>query len=236
MINNYVSLDLETSGLNPKIDKIIEIGAVKVVDGEIVGTYSTFVNPGIKLGEKTTKITGITDSDLESASMIEAVIFRLFEFIGDFPLLGHSVLFDYSFVKKAAVNQKMTFEKQGIDTLRIARKYLPDLESRNLGFLCRYYEIPIKEHRALEDAKATHYLYQKLCRQFLDKTSDKTAEFQPHDLIYRVKKESPITKYQKERLYELIHKHRLVVDYQVEYLTKNEASRYTDKILSEYGR
>ena len=234
MINNYVSLDLETSGLNPKIDKIIEIGAVKVLDGEIAGTYATLVNPGIKLGEKITKITGITDSDLESAPVISEVIFRLSEFIGDFPLLGHSVLFDYSFVKKAAVNQKMTFEKQGIDTLRIARKYLPDLESRNLGFLCHHYEIPIKEHRALEDAKATHYLYQKMCRQFLNEAMEKAAEFQLHDLIYRVKKESPITKHQKERLYELIHKHKLVVDYQVEYLTKNEASRYTDKILSEY--
>lgn len=236
MINNYVSLDLETSGLNPKIDKIIEIGAVKVVEGEVAGTYVTFVNPGIKLEEKTTKITGITDKDLESAPTIEKVIFELSEFIGDFPLLGHSVLFDYSFVKKAAVNQKMTFEKKGIDTLRIARKFLPNLESRNLGFLCRYYKIPMKEHRALEDAKATHCLYQKMCGQFFNGTMEKAVEFQPHDLIYRVKKESPITKHQKEWLYELIHKHKLVVDYQVEYLTRNEASRYTDRILSEYGR
>lgn len=236
MINKYVSLDLETSGLNPKTDKIIEIGAVKVVDGEISGTYSTFVNPGIKLREETTMITGITDSDLESSPVISEVIFSLFEFIEDLPLLGHSVLFDYSFVKKAAVNQKMTFEKQGIDTLRIARKYLADLDSRNLGFLCHYYGIPVKEHRALEDAKATHYLYQKMCRLYLKEAMEKAAEFQLHDLIYRVKKESPITKHQIERLYELIHKHKLVVDYQVEYLTKNEASRYTDRILSEYGR
>ncbi len=236
MINNYVSLDLETSGLNPKIDKIIEIGAVKVINGEIEGTYATFVNPGIKLSTNTTKITGITDNDLEYAPMIEKVIFRLSEFIGDLPLLGHSVLFDYSFLKKAAVNQKMRFEKQGVDTLRIARKYLPELESRNLGFLCHYYGIPIKEHRALEDAKATHFLYQKMCKLFLSKEMEKLAAFQLYDLIYRVKKESPITEHQKERLYELIHKHKLVVDYQVEYLTRNEASRYTDRILSEYGR
>ena len=236
MINSYVSLDLETSGLNPKKDKIIEIGAVKVIDGVIAGTYCTFVNPGIKLGEKTTDITGITDRDLEAAPMIHDVIFRLFEFIGDFPLLGHSVLFDYSFLKKAAVNQKQVFQKRGIDTLRIARKYLPELESRNLGFLCRYYGISLKEHRALEDAKATHYLYQKMYRQFSGEVTETTTEFQLHDLNYQVKKENPITQHQKERLYELIHKHKLVVDYQVEYLTRNEASRYTDKILSEYGR
>ena len=236
MVNSYVSLDLETSGLNPKRDKIIEIGAVKVEFGEIVERFTTFVNPGMKLGEKAIEITGITDRDLEAAPRIEEVISELFDFIGEFPLLGHSVLFDFSFLKKAAVNQKIVFEKQGIDTLRIARKYLQELESRNLGFLCHYYEIPIKEHRALEDATATHYLYQRMCKQFYNETNEKGSEFSLLTLVYQVKKESPITKHQQERLYELLHKHNLSVDYQVEYLTKNEASRYTDKILSEYGR
>ncbi len=236
MMNDYICLDLETSGLNPKIDKIIEIGAVKVIHGEVAEEYCTLVNPYIQLGEKTKSLTGITDKELKNAPGIEEVMSSLLEFLGDFPLLGHRILFDYSFIKRVAVNQSMTFEKQGIDTLLIARKYLNNLKSRNLGFLCHYFGIPIREHRALEDARATHELYQKMCHLFFTAGMDKQTEFRKSDLVYKVKKESPITKQQKERLYELICKHKLVVDYQVEYLTKNEASRYTDKILSKYGR
>lgn len=232
MINSYVSIDLETTGLNPKKDKIIEIGAVKVKEGKIQEEFCTFINPGIKLPERITELTGIREKDIENAPFIDKKIEALLSFTENLPLLGHSVLFDFSFVKKAAVNQKKSFEKKGIDTLLISRKYLSELESRNLGFLCQYFKIPHQEHRALEDAKATHFLYQELCRKFYEEN----AVFALKDLIYQIKKESPITKHQKERLYELIEKHKLIVDYQVEHLTRNEASRYTDKILSEYGR
>ncbi|MBQ7777002.1 MAG: 3'-5' exonuclease [Lachnospiraceae bacterium] len=233
MTNSYISIDLETTGLNPKLDKIIEIGAVKVIDGKRVDTFSAFVNPGRKLEERIHELTGITQEQVDGAQGIEQVIPALIDFLEDLPLLGHRILFDYSFLKKAAVNQKYSFEKKGIDTLRIARAYLPQLEHRTLEYLCKYYEIPHVAHRATEDAEATSRLYEILAETFYERDA---KLFAPQPLIYSVKKETPITKAQKERLYRLIEQHKLVVDYDVEKLTRSEASRYTDKILAKYGR
>ncbi len=233
MINSYVCIDLETTGLNPKTDKIIEIGAVKVIDGQIVDKFSSYVNSGRKLEERITELTGIAQEQVDGAPDIAQVLPELLDFLGDLPLLGHRVLFDYSFVKKAAVNQKYPFEKQGIDTLRIARCFLPELEKRSLEYLCKYYEIPHHAHRALADAEATVALYQKLVAEFYEKDS---KVFEPAPLHYNVKKETPVTKAQKERLYRLIAQHNLIVDYDVEKLTRSEASRYTDKIYEKYGR
>lgn len=233
MIKSYISIDLETTGLNPKSDKITEIGAVKVLEGEVCGTFSTLVNPGRRLEERVTQLTGITDEMLVDAPCIEEVLPGLFDFLEDLPLLGHSVLFDFSFLKKAAVNQKLAFEKEAIDTLKLARKYLRDLEHRNLDFLCAYYRIPHNAHRALEDAKATDILYRKLAEQFF------VAEerlFFPEKLYYAAKKEQPATKPQKERLYSLLARHKITLNVDVERMTRSEASRFTDKILSAYGR
>lgn len=229
-INDYICVDLETTGLNPKKDHIIEIGAVKVREGKITEEFSALIYPGVRLGEKITEITGLTDADLKDKPIISRVLPDFLEFAEELPLLGHSVLFDYSFLKKAAVNEKKSFERNGIDTLTISRKYLSQLESRSLVSLCRYFEIPHKAHRALEDAKATHALYQKLCENFFEK-----EDFRPQPLIYKVKKEGPVTKPQKERLYRLLAQHKLTPDYDVELLTKNEASRQIDKILAIYG-
>ena len=233
MIDSYISIDLETTGLNPRLDKIIEIGAVKVVNGQITETFTTLVNPGRKLEERIVELTGITQAQVDAATQIEQVLPRLMEFLEEMPLLGHRILFDYSFLKQTIVNHKYPFEKKGVDTLQIARVFLPQIEKRTLEFLCRYYEIPHVAHRATEDAKATHRLYRRLCREFggLD-----VSYFEPKPLIYSVKKETPATKPQKERLYRLIEKHHIEADYNIEQLTRSEASRYTDKILAQYGK
>lgn len=233
MIISYVSIDLETTGLNPKLDKIIEIGAVKVIEGEITETFHTYINPGRILEERIVELTGIRQEQVDQAPEIGEVLPQLLAFLGDLPLLGHRILFDYSFLKKAAVNQKLTFEKQGIDTLRIARCFLPQLEHRTLPYLCAFYQIPHDAHRAFADAEATSELYKILCREFWEKDS---SVFQPQPLHYAVKKDSPATNAQKERLYRLIDQHKMEVDYDVEKLTKSEASRITDKIYGLYGR
>ena len=233
MINSYVCIDLETTGLNPKLDKIIEIGAVKVLNGKAVDTFSAYVNPGRKLEERIVELTGITQSQVDGAEEITTVLPVLLEFLEDLPLLGHRVLFDYSFLKKAAVNQKLTLEKQGIDTLRIARCFLPHLEKRSLEYLCKYYEISHVAHRAYADAEATNVLYQILVKEYYEKDS---RIFEPQPLHYEVKKETPATKAQKERLNRLIEQHQLMVDYDVEKLSRSEASRYTDKIYEKFGR
>ena len=230
MVRSYVSIDLETTGLNPKYDGITEIGAVKVVEGIPGDTFSAFVNPGKKLEPRIVELTGIRDEDLESAPYIEEVLPELFAFLGELPLLGHQVMFDYSFLKKAAVNKGISFEKQGLDTLKIARKYLTDLEHRSLDYLCGYYHIPHRAHRALEDAEATHFLYEKLAEQFY---SEEESLFQPKQLCFRVKKDRPASKSQKEKLYRLARQHKISLREDVERLTRSEASRIVDKIRSK---
>lgn len=238
MIDSYVCVDLETTGLNPKTDKIIEIGIVKVVNDQIAEEWETFVNPARQLEERITELTGIHDEQLLSAPKIEDVLPTLLKIAEGSVLLGHSILFDYSFIKKAAVNQRLAFEKEGIDTLKIARKYLADLESRSLPSLCEYYGIHHSAHRALHDAKATVELYRKLTMQFYDRESaegDKSL-FRPKRLCYQAKRDTPITIPQKERLYKLVDRHKLILDYDIEKLTRSEASRRIDRLLAEYGR
>ena len=238
MIGSYVCIDLETTGLNPKTDRIIEIGAAKVEDNQIVEEWETLVNPNRQLDEHIIELTGIHDEQLSPAPDIEAVLPKLLEIVGESVLLGHSVLFDYSFIKKAAVNQKLTFEKEGIDTLKIARKYLKDLESRSLPALCKYYGIRHSAHRALHDVRATVQLYQKLVEQFYEKEKAEGEKnlFLPRKLCYQAKRDTPATKPQKEQLYKLVDRHKLIIDYDIEKLTRSEASRRIDRLLAEYGR
>lgn len=248
MYDTYVSIDLETTGLNPKRDRIIEIGAIRVEQGEITKEFSSFVNPGRKLEERITELTGIRDEELANAPELEEVFPELLEFMGDLPLLGHRILFDYSFLKKAAVDRKVTFERSAVDTLQIARKYLPELPHRNLEYLCRYYEIPHHAHRALEDAKATDRLFRKLIELFYQEETGgqvsteavekwtKNSLFEPQPLYFQVKRDTPATKPQKERLYRLLEQHKITLEVDVEKLTRSEASRLADKILAKYGR
>lgn len=240
-MESYVCIDIETTGLNPKTDKIIEIGAVRVIHGKIENEISVFVNPGRVLSDKIKELTHICDEDLHEAPFIQEVIGEIIEFIGELPLLGHNILFDYSFLKRAAVNQGIPFEKEGIDTLRIARTMHPEFSSRRLHSLCELYQIDHIAHRALGDAEATVSIYHKfkeeLENQFMeDKKEQMNFLFQPQKLNYQVKKEGPASKKQKQRLYDLIQRHKVIVEYDIDNLTKNEASRYTDIILSTYGR
>lgn len=230
-MQDYICIDLETTGLDPKTDRIIEIGAVKVLGGQVTDRFQTFVDPGRILEEKITELTGITDEDLAGAPALDTVFGELMEFCGDLPLLGHSVLFDYSFLKKAAVDRKKSFERQGVDTLKIARKYLADLESRSLKYLCEYYKIPHKAHRALEDAESTHILYGKLRELFYNRED---PLFTPAPLLFQVKRDQPATKAQKERLYRMVQVHNITLPVEIESLTRSEASRLTDHLLSSF--
>lgn len=238
MTDSFVCIDLETTGLDPKRDRIIEIGAVKVERGKVSEEWETFVDPERKLEERIVELTGIRDEQLSGAGKIAEILPELFAFLGNDVLLGHSVLFDFAFLKKAAVNERLSFERMGIDTLRIARKYLKDLESRSLESLCRHYNIPHKAHRALEDARATVLLYRKLSEEFYEKEEEagEKSLFCPKPLLYQAKRDTPITIPQKEQLYKLLDKHKLIVDYEVESLTRSEASREIDRILAKYGR
>lgn len=244
---NYVAFDIETTGLNPKYDKIIEIGAVRVREGEPVEIFSTFVNPAKSLPARIVELTGIQDADVAGAPYIDDILDAFLAFVGDDVLLGHNILFDYSFVKKAAVNQKKVFEKMGIDTLRIAKRFLSELESRQLGFLCEYYQIGLDAHRALNDAIAAHRLYRILVREY---GGQEDELFWPRPLVYTAKKENPATPKQLELLQKLIIQYHLQCDgfmlypvakvtdeaIDLEKITKNEASRLIDRLLANFRR
>lgn len=231
---DYVSVDLETTGLNPKIDKIIEIGMVIVRNGQVEQEYSTLVNPYQQLRPETVELTGIRDEMLMDAPGISRVIGKCLELCGDLSLLGHKILFDYSFLKKAAVNEGMEFEKQGIDTLKLCRKFMPAVEKKNLSSACAYYGVDLTgAHRASHDALATHKLYQRLTAAYGEAAEE---DFLPKPLIYKIKREQPATKRQKEVLRELLKYHKISVTVQIDHLSRNEISRLTDKIILQYGR
>lgn len=143
-------------------------------------------------------------------------------------------MFDYRFLKRAAVNHGFLFEKDGIDTLTLSRKFMPEDLPKNLGSSCSYYHIKTTSaHRALADAYGAHYLYQSMAKLY---GKEAAREFFPKKLIYKVKKEQPASKRQKEVLHELIKYHKIETTVQIEYLSRNEVSRMTDKIISQYGR
>ena len=230
-LQDFICIDLETTGLNPKRDRIIEIGAVKVRNGQIVETFQQLIDPKQQLEERVEILTGITLKELEGKPAIQEVLPQLKEFLSEDVLLGHRVLFDYSFLKRAFINEKMPFERKGIDTLKLARRFVTECESKKLESLCKHYGITHQAHRALGDALATVELYKKLVENYYSEEA-----FFPKPLEFKVKKESPITKAQKERLTLLLAKHNLVPKCEIASMTRNEASRYMDQILATYGR
>lgn len=234
MIKDYVCVDIETTGIRPKWDRIIEIGAVKVRDGKEVDRFSKLIYPGIHIPLRIMKLTGITDEMLAGKPQIQQVLPKFLEFVKEDFLLGHNIRFDYSFLKQNAINLNLKFEKKGMDTLKIARKVLPQLESRALDYLCNFYHIKDENHhRALNDASVTSQLYQILLREYGD---ENPRIFEPYEFSYQVKKMQAITGRQKKYLTDLINHYGLSVDFDIDSLSKNEASRKIDKILSQKGK
>lgn len=234
MIDSYIAVDLEMSGLNPKEDRIIEIGALKVKDGVVTDRFETFVNPGRELDARIKDLTGITDEVLVDAPVIKDVIGAFVEFCEDLPLLGHSILSDYSFLKKAAVDEKLTFEKTGIDTLRPCRQFMPAEEKKTLESACRFYGIEQESiHRASADAEATMKLYELLKERYGEANPE---FFDGKPLIYKIKREQPASERQKKMLRELIKYHKIEFTMQIDSLSRNEVSRICDRIIFQYGR
>ena len=131
-VMDYVCIDLETTGLSPKTDRIIEVGAARVRQGRVTDTYQRLIDPRMQLEERIEELTGISNSDLKGQPALEEILPELEVFLGEDILVGHRIGFDYSFLKRAFVNGKKEFEKQGIDTLKLARALVTDCESKRL--------------------------------------------------------------------------------------------------------
>ncbi len=163
MARTYVALDLETTGLDAERDAIIEIGAVKFRDNDILDKYSTFVNPFRPIPFPITELTGIRDEDVEGAPRLHDVISRLARFVGQQPIVGHSIGFDLSFLRQ---HSKMFDENDAFDTFELAGVLIPDAERYSLEALSRQLGIELKQaHRALDDAQATGALFRALLHQ-----------------------------------------------------------------------
>lgn len=169
MVTDYIAVDLEMTGLNPKRDRILEIGAVKVLGGEVKDTFSHLVNPKIPVSETVVKLTGISNEMAGLARDIDEVMQEFLAFAGEFTWVGHNVIYDYGFVKQWAVNHNIPLEKRAVDTLKIARKCLVFPEKKSLDSLCMFYHIEREErHRAYMDALAAHRLYEILKKEFYE--------------------------------------------------------------------
>ncbi len=239
MADTYIALDLETTGLSPANDRILEIGALWIENGEVTDTYETFVDCGIPIPQIITQLTGITDEMVKGSPCTEEAVRGFLDFTqmqdgGDCVLLGHNLPFDYSFVKYSMARLGLTYESRGLDTLKMARTCLPGLEKKSLDRVSAYLGIPQKHHhRALDDALTASRIYERLKREFGEQYPDL---FEPQPMACRVPKMSPITNSQKVYLRDLIKCHRIESNVKIETLTKSEASRMIDSIISQYGR
>ncbi len=162
----FVVFDLETTGLNPVQNEIIEIGAVKVKNGEIIDEFSSMVKPDKKIPGKITEITGIDNKMVKDAPPFQKVFNSFVEFINGCPLVAHNIEFDYSFIRKPLSEYKKQTEVTLIDTLTLARAVLPELKNHKLATLVNYYDISLdNHHRALDDSKATALLFDELLNE-----------------------------------------------------------------------
>lgn len=225
MIDTFVALDIETTGLSPENDRIIEIGIARYTQGTCKEKYETFVNPGCEISSMINQITGINDHMVEDAPDISKVIGKVVDFVGNGPILGHNINFDYKFIKKAALDAHIPFNTPGIDTYKIAKKILKDVKSYKLEYLCEYFNIETIHHRALADAISAAEIFFRL--QDIDNTAIKV-----YDMIYRPVKIQPATAKQLKYLTDLMEKNKIVYEGNIKDLTKSEASRLIDRIIS----
>jgi len=152
MEKRVVVCDLETTGLEPTVDKIIEVGLVSLEMGEVTGKFHSLVNPERPLPLKIKRLTGLDDVDLVQAPAISEILPQILDFIGENPIAGHNVQFDLGFLAAA---RGMPFSNPSFDTLELARLVVP-AASHRLESLCDQFGIDIKaSHRALDDALAT---------------------------------------------------------------------------------
>ena len=159
MRGELVAIDLETTGLDINTDRIIEIGAVRMRAGEVLEEYSTLINPGMPIPERTTAITGISQTDVEQAPVINDVLTDLMKFVGDAPIIGHSVSFDMNFMNKHG----LFINHVALDTYDLASVLLPRAPRYNLHSLTKTAGIDLEDaHRALDDARASGLLYWEL--------------------------------------------------------------------------
>jgi ATP-dependent DNA helicase DinG len=158
-MTSIVAIDIETTGLDEARDAITEIGAVRFNGKRVEDEFSTLINPGRHIPEFITGLTGIDDSMVRGAPRVQDIAHELEAFVGDAPVVGHNVRFDLGFLQKAG----MLHLNRVIDTYPLASVLMPSASRYNLGALGQQLGILLPAtHRALDDAKVTHAVYERL--------------------------------------------------------------------------
>lgn len=154
----YSVVDVETTGLSSDRDRIVQVAILKIEGGELVGSFSSLVNPGCRIPEAATRVHGITNKDVKDAPSYEEIAPTIREMLNDQIIVGHNVTFDLRFIQRMiGSGERYT---QYVDTCAYARRLHPDLENHKLQTLLEYFKIdPGTAHQADSDAKATLELF-----------------------------------------------------------------------------
>lgn len=152
----YCVLDLETTGLSFRTEKITEVGIMKIKNGEVIDEFSCFVNPEKPIPQKVVEVTNITDDMVKDAETIDKVFPKILEFVGDSVLVAHNADFDIGFLKYNAKQLGYELNNTYVDTLRLAKSLFPDFKKYKLGFIADKLGIVVEvAHRALDDVDTT---------------------------------------------------------------------------------
>lgn len=163
--DTYCVFDLETTGFNPKLEKITEIAVCKVRNGEIIDEFSTFVNPEKSIPKNVQELTHITDDMVKDAPTIEEILPKFLEFTKDTILVAHNAKFDISFISHFAKELKLEFKPKVMDTLVIARELYTSVENHKLGTLAEFLGITLEgAHRAINDTRATAKVFLRMLK------------------------------------------------------------------------
>ena len=169
--NNYVVFDIETTGLDPEFDEIIEIGAVKIKDGIKIDTFNSLIKPEYEIDEFITELTGITNGMVENAPSIDEVLPKFMDFIRDYIIIGHNVNFDINFIYDNLEELNIPpITNDFVDTLRISRRLIPELKHHKLSDLANYFNIDTNgSHRSLKDVEITLEVLKNLNTMIIEK-------------------------------------------------------------------
>lgn len=236
----FICFDIETTGLSAVRDKITEIGAVKVENGIITDTFSTFANPEMPIPQKITQLTGITDDMVKDAPSQSEAVGAFLEFAGDNVLVAHNAPFDTSFIAKACEDMGREYNYTSIDTVAISRAILTDIKNCKLDTVAKFLRLgDFNHHRATDDAEMLARIFINLCQRLTDdygitKTNDINTKIAGGDFkklptyhqIILVKNKTGL-----KNLYRLISYSHLNYFYKKPRIPKSELVKYREGLI-----